>query len=83
MHCNSTLVAPDADRTLLLMRQLSRRSVRHKPDDEFKDFSSWVRRNPGSIGGEHYGAMGQGFWWEVSSCIFFFFKIGFHDYYRF
>jgi len=49
----------------MLRRQLSRRALRHKPEDEFKDFACWIRRDPGSIAGANYGGMGQGFWDEV------------------
>jgi hypothetical protein len=65
MHSNSVMEASDWDRAKVLRRQFSRRALRQKPEDEFKDFALWVRRDPGSIAGVNYGAMGQGFWDEV------------------
>jgi hypothetical protein len=65
MHSNSVMEASDWDRAKMLRRQFSRRALRHKPEGELKDFACWVRRDPGSICGVEYGAMGQGFWVEV------------------
>jgi hypothetical protein len=65
MHSNSMLQVAAWDRTRMLRRQFSRRALRHKPEDEFKDFACWIRRDPGSIAGANYGGMGQGFWDEV------------------
>jgi hypothetical protein len=65
MHSNSVLEATAWDRIRVLRRQFSRRALRHKPEDEFKDFACWIRRDPGSIAGANYGGMGQGFWDEV------------------
>lgn len=48
----------------LLKRQISRRTARSRAEDELLSFASWVARDPGPIGGENYGAMGQGFWSE-------------------
>ncbi|KAG8809114.1 hypothetical protein FRC17_003608 [Serendipita sp. 399] len=56
----------DDDRYRRFQRQLSRRAIRAKPEDEFKDFASWISRKPGGISGYNYGAMGQGFWYEVA-----------------
>jgi hypothetical protein len=66
MYSNYTLTPPHEERTRLLRRQLSRRALRRKPEDEYKDFIEWIKRSPGGISGYSYGAMGQGFWDEVA-----------------
>ncbi|PVF98266.1 hypothetical protein CPB86DRAFT_362005 [Serendipita vermifera] len=66
MYSNYIMRSTHEERTRLLIRQLSRRALRRKSEDEYKDFMEWIRRDPGGISGYHYGAMGQGFWWEVA-----------------
>jgi hypothetical protein len=65
MHANNGLRGEDLEHCKLFRRQLSNRALRKKSESELKDFVAWVARNPGSIGGENYGAMGQGFWSDV------------------
>lgn len=65
MHCNSLMGIPEFERAKLLRRQLGRRALRRKAENEFRDFACWVRRDPGSIDGYSYGPIGQGFWEEV------------------
>ncbi|PVF98261.1 hypothetical protein CPB86DRAFT_797410 [Serendipita vermifera] len=55
----------DEDRTVLLTRQLSRRSLRRKSENEYKDFAEWVRRHPGFLTGYPYGGLGYRFWPQV------------------
>jgi hypothetical protein len=68
MHANQKGPGMDnVDRTRLFIRQLSNRAIRAKKSwkDEIAEFNSWLKRDPGPIGGYHYGSVGQGFWWDV------------------
>jgi len=49
----------------MLRRQFSRRALRRRSEDEFKDFACWIRRDPGTFAGEYFGGMDEGFWIEV------------------
>lgn len=62
MYSNSLMQIEEEVRIHALITQLSRRALRRKSEDEFKDFAYWVRRDPGDISGERYGPIGQGFW---------------------
>jgi hypothetical protein len=66
MHSNSIMSRPEEEKTMLLKRQLSRRALRRKPEDEYEDFAAWIQRDPGRIAGYEYGGLGQGFWPEVA-----------------
>ncbi|PVF98265.1 hypothetical protein CPB86DRAFT_825813 [Serendipita vermifera] len=66
MYSNYIFKATHEERTMLLRRQLSRRALRRKSEDEYGDFIEWIKRDPGGISGYNYGAMGQGFWEEVA-----------------
>jgi hypothetical protein len=65
MYSNSIMRSSPEEKTMLLRRQLSRRALRRKPEDEYEDFAAWIERYPGRIAGYNYGGMGQGFWSEV------------------
>ncbi|KAG8803903.1 hypothetical protein FRC16_002398 [Serendipita sp. 398] len=65
MFIQGAIEESDEYRCRRLKRQLSRRALRAKPEDEFRDFASWVCRKPGGVSGIYYGSMGQGFWEEV------------------
>ncbi|PVF98264.1 hypothetical protein CPB86DRAFT_797412 [Serendipita vermifera] len=66
MYSNSIMRSSPEEKTMLLRRQLSRRALRRKPEDEYKDFISWIKRDPGRIAGYNYGGLGQGFWSDVA-----------------
>jgi hypothetical protein len=66
MYSNYALSSPHEERTRLLTRQLSRRALRRKPEDEYNDFIEWIIRSPGGISGYHFGHGGPGFWHAVA-----------------
>jgi hypothetical protein len=64
MYSNSDMTCPPEERTMLLRRQLSRRALRRKPEDEYKDFAAWIQRGPGRFVASEVGFDGD-FWHEV------------------